>query len=92
MSYTEINGKIVNDNGEIAISYYTTIQRVVRMPDKTEYVFVPKRHVCMAWIKPQHIDYILQQTKACCGGKNSVPAYRYTSISNVRIWSGDAER
>jgi hypothetical protein len=92
MAYTDVDGKVINDKGETAISYWAEIQKFIRMPDKTEYIFVPNRHVSMSWIKPQHIDYLLQQVKSCCGGNNSAPAFRYTSISNVRIWSGDAER
>ena len=91
MSYQQIDSKIISDKGEVAISYFTEIQHIVRIA-KTDYVFVPKRHVCMAWIKPEHVDEILQLRKKCCGGRHSAPAYRLTSISNVRIWTGDAER
>lgn len=91
MTYQQIDNKVINDKNEVAISYYAEIQHLIRV-SKTDYVFVPSRHVCMAWIKPEHVDSVLQIVKKCCGGNNSSPAYRLTSISNVRIWTGDGER
>lgn len=91
MTYQVVDNKVVNDKGEVAVAYYTTIQHMVRVA-KTDYVFVPQHHVCLSWIKPEHVDAILQMVHRCCGGNNSTPAYRLENISNTRVWTGDAER
>lgn len=90
MTYTEINGKTINDKGEVAVAYYTTVPHVVRV-GSIDYAFTVARNVCAAWVKPEHVDSILQLKRRCCGNNYS-PTYRLQNYGNTRRWTGDGER
>lgn len=82
--YRVINDRVVNDAGEVAVSYYQTIPHVIGVSGY-EYAFRVSANICMAWIKPDHVDKILGIRKACCG--NSPKAvYRLEIESHVRRW------
>lgn len=81
----------INDQGQIAVAYYQPIPHIVGV-GKTEYSFVVKRSVSMAWINPKDIDKIFSIRKNCSCSGGSNPVYRYASDSQVRVWTGVAER
>ena len=77
---------IKNEQGQIAISYYQPIDRVV-MVGETRYVFITKRAVSLAWVNEEDVEKILAITKSCCGGRIRA-VYRYATPSQVNVWSG----
>ena len=48
-------GHVIDEAGYVAMSFFQEIPKKVIMPDKTEYYFIPKSHVSLAWIKPEHV-------------------------------------
>lgn len=83
---------IHNDEGDVAITYYQSTGKYVRMGDGTEYVFTTKNNVCLSWVSPEHVDKILSTTKKCCGGKSTNNVFRLSSQQEVNLWSGVGTR
>ena len=90
MAYSTIDGKVINDAGEIAVAYYQTIPHVVTVYNYG-YAFTVNANICMAWIKPEHLDSVLDIVKRCCGN-NSKHVYRLEHEAHVRRWLGEASR
>lgn len=88
--YQVIDGKVVNDAGEVAVAYYQTIPHVVGVSGY-EYAFSVKANICLAWIKPEHVDRILAIKKNCCGN-NSRYVYRLEILDHVRRWTNGGGR
>lgn len=80
--YQIVDGRVINEQGQIAVSYYTTIPHVIGVM-KTEYAFTVSANLCMAWINPEHVDSILAVRKNCCGN-NSKTVYRLEHEAHVR--------
>lgn len=80
---------IKNENGDIAIRYYQTLPHVVGISGKPkiEYVFSVQHNICLSWVKPEHIDQILNIKKHCCGN-NRKQVYFLAEQRHVDIWSG----
>lgn len=90
MNYSVIDGKVVNENGDVAVAYYTTVPHTVRVGGVT-YAFTVARNICMAWIKPEHVGGVLALMHRCCGSNYAV-AYRLQNIGNTNRWLGVSER
>lgn len=75
-----------NANGEIAIAYYQPVQKLIRMGDGTQYVFMTHANICLAWVQEKHTGQLLAQKKKCCGGGGG-PMFRYANESDVRRWT-----
>ena len=84
------NGRIINDDGLVAITYFQTVPQTVQVPGGA-YFFGISRNICLAWVKPEHVDMILAMTKSCCGGRVSRP-FRLASLQQANIWSNISER
>ena len=79
---------ITNENGDVAITYFQSSGKYLRMGDGTEYVFSKIRNVCMSWVDPKHVDRVLATTrKKCCGG-NKKRVFRLSSQQEVNLWTG----
>ena len=78
-----------NESGDIALTYYQNTNKRVKVSGVT-YIFLVKRNVNIAWVKPEHVEQILRTRKTCCGGNSNV-VFKYSSDQYVRIWNG-AER
>ena len=84
--YTVQENKIIDDAGNIAVMYPTTIPHIVSAHNH-EYAFVVQYNVNLAWIKPEHLPAIMAVTKECCGG-NKKPKYVLANELNTRLWLG----
>jgi hypothetical protein len=84
---------IKNDAGQVAFWYFNTHQKLVRLGNGHAYVFVPKNHVCLAWIDDADIPAVLEVYEGChCPNKTRKPAFRYASQQEVNIWTGTGSR
>ena len=79
--------RIVNEAGEVAMSFFQELPKVVRMPDKTQYVFRPQHNVSIAFVRPEHVDEVLRHVHICCGGHKR-NAFKFPNMGNVRLWLG----
>ena len=75
---------VTNDDGWIALKRYQTINKIVTVGGE-EYLFFTKANICLAWIRPEHIDQVLNIKKICCGGSRK-PQFRYANEDDVRRW------
>jgi hypothetical protein len=81
---------VTNEAGDVAIRYYQTTGRYVQLPNHHEYVFVSKRNICLAWVKPEDVDKVLEITKTCCGGNRNKVFFPATQ-QQVNIWTGQGD-
>ena len=82
--HQKINGRVINETGEVAVSYYQTIPHLVTVAGH-EYIFSVRANICLAWIQPEHVDKLLTVKKDCCGGSKKT-VYRIENEDNVRRW------
>ena len=80
------NGRIANENGEIAIRYKPDIPKYLQV-GKSEYVFTVNNHVSLIWVKPDEVDRILNMKKECCGGNTTFPCQIASEVA-VKFWLG----
>jgi hypothetical protein len=73
-----------NDDGWIALKRFQTINKIVTVGDE-QYAFQCRFNICMAWVRPEHVDQVLSITKMCCGG-NRKPMFRYAQALDVHRW------
>ena len=74
---------------DIALTYYQNTNKRVKVAG-VDYIFVVKRNVNLAWVKPEHVSQVLAIKKSCCGGNRNT-VFRHTSDQELRVWNG-AER
>lgn len=77
-------------DGCTAIKYFQQIPQKVVVYGET-YHFSVNANICMAWVKNEHVNAVLNITKVCCGGNRTHP-YRLANESDIRRWSGISER
>ncbi len=73
-------------NGDIAVRRFPPNPQIVQIPGGA-YLFEVRNSIAMAWVKPEHIQYILSLRKVCCGGNVTKP-YHIADLSAVKLWSG----
>lgn len=79
---------VTDENGNIAVRYYQTLPHVVGIGNpKTEYAFVVRHNICLAYVRPEHKDQVLGITKHCCGN-NRKQVYFLADQKQVDIWNG----
>lgn len=77
---------ITNDSGDVALKYYQPGQVLLqRNPSGKEYVAVTQANICLTWVDPLDVQYILAKQGGCCGGKRQL--FDYASESDVRRWT-----
>jgi len=81
---------ITNENGEVALRAYQTIQKYISV-NGSEYVFVPQHNISLAWIKHKDVSAVLSIKRECCGG-NKNPYFRYANQHDIDIWTGRIAR
>ncbi len=89
--FTNENGVVKNEQGEVAIAYYQPAEAYVdgsRVPSGRGYAFRTERAVCMAWVDPRDVDAILAMTKNCAGcGNKARRLFAYATIGQVWMWA-----
>jgi hypothetical protein len=78
---------IKNENGDVAMTYFQSSGKYLRMGDGMEYVFVTRRNICFSWVNPKHVDQILNKSRKCCGGSKK-RVFRLSSQQEVNLWTG----
>lgn len=75
-----------NDAGQIALKYRQPGNILLQgNPSSTEYVAITHVNICMAWVDPADVDFILTKKDGCCGGKRQ--SFYLASESDVRRWT-----
>lgn len=82
---------ITDANGNVALKYYQTIPHVVAISDQTSYAFAVRANICLAWVRPDHVEKMLNKTKVCCGG-NRKKVYFLANENDVRRWTNGGGR
>lgn len=77
-------------DGYTAIKYFQQIPQRVKIGTEV-YDFSVKANICMAWVKNEHVNAVLEITRVCCGGNKNHP-YRLANETDIRRWSGISER
>ena len=76
---------------KVAIEYYQTTNPLVQVSDGTQYKFITRANICLAWVASEHKDEILSKTKQCCGG-NRKRVFRESHAAHIRRWSSGGGR
>lgn len=91
-NYMPINRNLataINDGaGNVALCYYHTTNPLVELGSGESYrvyKFVTQHNICLAWVKLEDAQRILNILGGCCGGKK--PVYRVASETEVRRWT-----
>ena len=78
---------MIERDGKVAIKYFQQVGQKVQV-GKDVYVFDVKMNVCMAWVKKEHVDAVLNIVKECCGGNKKKP-YRLANELDVKRWMNE---
>lgn len=84
--YTVVDGKIVNDSGEIAVRWNRLTQKYVKIGVR-EYIFAIRSNISLAWIHPEDIDKVLALKATCCGGNLNIACHLASEL-DVKRWTG----
>jgi hypothetical protein len=75
-----------NEQNEIAVKYRQPGNVLLQgNPSGKEYVAVTQANICMAWIDPADVDFILTKRDGCCGKKQQ--SFYLANESDVRRWT-----
>ena len=90
--FTNENGVVKNEQGEVAVAYYQPGQAYVdgsRVPSGKGYVFQTQYgYVCMAWVDPGDAAAILAMVKNCVGcGNKPRRLFSYATPGQVSLWT-----
>lgn len=75
-----------NDKNEVAVKYRQPGNVLLQdNPSGREYVAITQANICMAWIDPIDLDFIMAKKDGCCGGKRQ--SFSLANESDVRRWT-----
>lgn len=81
---------VQNSQGQIALKWTINPNgRTVRMGETDQYyVFAPKFHVVMAWVRPEHVPALLSKKEKTCNCNNGTykNAFDYANLLDVNLW------
>jgi hypothetical protein len=82
-----------NSDGLVAMKYRMINPHNVQIGD-TRYPFIVRAHICMSWIRPEHVDTISQlRRRSChCGSPRLHPDYVFANVDDVRRWTNGGGR
>ena len=88
MEYSFIDGRVVREDGYVAIQHVTTNPTNL-MVAKTPYIFTPAHNVSLCWVHPDHVDKVLTyKASSGCNCGSSKNKFHLASLINVHLWSG----
>lgn len=85
MKLDRFPGGVKNAAGQVAMQYYQTIPKIVKVRH-SEYLFRVSHNVSLAWVNEDDVFSILAITGGCCGGKKP-GVYRLATQINVNLWT-----
>lgn len=81
----------VNEAGDVAVKYRQPGQILLQHnPSGKEYVAVTEANICLAWVDPVDVDFILSKRGGCCGKKQQ--SFFLANESDVRRWKNRGGR
>ncbi len=82
----------INEAGEVALRCIKEGQYLITgCPSKKEYVAVTEAGICLVWVNPQDVDFIMENKKLGCCGKRK-KAYYLADETAVRRWTNKGGR
>jgi len=84
MEIQTVDGRVVNDAGQVAVKYFQPLDQDLRVGKKT-YYFRVKKSISIAWIDAEDVDAVLNVVKECCGG-NRMRVYKLEHETHVKRW------
>jgi hypothetical protein len=76
----------INDKGEIALRYYQQDRILIQnTPSSKEYVAITEANICLVWVDPKDVDYILSKRGGCCNKQRQL--FSFANESDVRRWT-----
>lgn len=79
------------DNGEVAVKYRQPGRVLITgCPSKKEYVAITQANICLAWVDPIDVDFILAKRDGCCGKKQK--SFLLANEADVRRWTNKGGR
>lgn len=84
--WTEAEGRIINQDGNVAIGYYQPVFKIVKLRSGKEYNFT-NNYVSLAWVKPEDVDEVLKIPYGCCGAQKA-GAFFLANANYVRRFLG----
>jgi hypothetical protein len=84
MEINTVDGRVVNENGQVAVKYYQPVPQVIKVNGRT-YVFSVNKSLSIAWVEPEDVNAILNITKVCCGGQRN-KVFRLEHETHVKRW------
>lgn len=83
---------IKNDAGDVAVVYYSPVNKVIKI-NGHEYLFMVNKAISFAWVKEADIGTMLSISSDCnCPNSSKKPAFILANDAQTRIWNGWAER
>jgi hypothetical protein len=80
---------ITNAVGEVAMVYNKPTGKRVVLGNGHVYQFVTRTAgICMAWIKPEDVDAMLQIRTQCCPGSDPRNNFKFANQQQVNLWTG----
>jgi len=68
-----------------ALKYLRGGQKLISVSG-TEYVFVPKHNISLAWIDDEYVQRVLDMKRNCCGNSKKIQ-FVLASETDVRRWT-----
>lgn len=83
----------MNDQGQVAIKYYQPQNQVLvqQTLSGTDYVFICRANITLAWIEPADVEHLLARRKRCCGNHQR-QIFFYANADEVRRWTNGGGR
>lgn len=87
----DLSTAIKNSSGEVALCHTQTNNPLVELGSYTNntyraYRFNTQHNICLAWVKEEDAQRILNITKHCCGNSKTHPYY-IASETDIRRWT-----
>lgn len=82
-----------NPANQTALKYYQPAQVLAqKTPSGSDYVFVPRAGISLAWVNEADVGNLLGRKAGCnCGGKKR-QAFFYANEADVRRWTNGGGR
>ena len=78
---------VENTEGQVALKYMTTSQKLVTAPGGNQYVFSIKHNIALAWVNNDDAGALLGMKFGCgCGNGSKKNLIFYASDTDVRRW------
>lgn len=81
---------VIRSNGEVALQWMINPNgKTIQIAGSDQYyMFVPKNHVVMCWVKPEHLPALLAHKEKSCNCNNGTlkHAFAPATLINVNLW------